>query len=140
MGISEPLCLGCLVSWKSSPYIICCIRDNYTVGISSPELKEKFCVDQEELEPIPITPDFLETHGFKKVEKKIGDYSWVGWSSKDNQVTLSDNSNTQGRDWSVHIDDNRFETIGGFDVQYIHQLQIGLWLCGRDDLINTIKD
>ena len=78
-----------------------------------------------------VTEEFLETHGFKKEKEPI--LKWDQWVSEDRQVIISKLSNTAGRDWSVHVDNEVFETIGAFDIQYAHQLQIALWICGRQD-------
>ena len=43
-------------------------------------------------------------------------------------------SNSNGREWYCHIDNNRRESIGGFDFQYLHELQNGIRLITKGDL------
>lgn len=133
ISLNEPLCQRCLLSWGSIPCTVSCIggcqSDNVEIYLS--KSKDKIWVDLEELNPILITEEFLETHGFKKEKEPI--LKWDQWVSEDRQVIISKLSNTVGRDWSVHVDNEVYETIGAFDVQYAHQLQIALWFCGRRD-------
>lgn len=133
ISLNEPLCQRCLVSWRSIPCVVNCIggcqSDNIEVYLS--ESKERIWVDREELNPVLITEEFLETHGFKKEKESV--LKWDQWVSEDRQVIISKLSNTTGRDWYVHVDNGVYETIGAFDVQYAHQLQIALWFCGRQD-------
>ena len=130
VNLNEPLCQRCLLSWGSTPCIISCMggnqSDNIEVCLSGS--REKILVSREDLSPIPVTEEFLETHGFKKEKEP-----WDQWVSEDRRVIISRLSNTPGRDWSVHADNEAYETIGAFDVQYAHQLQIALWFCGRLD-------
>lgn len=130
MNLNEPLCQRCLLSWESIPCVISCIG-GCQFEVCLPESKVKIWVSREELSPILITEEFLETHGFKKEKEPI--LKWDQWVSEDRQVIISKLSNTPGRDWSVHVDNEVYETIGAFDVQYAHQLQIALWFCGRRD-------
>lgn len=128
INLNEPLCQRCLLSWGSIPCVISCIG-GCQFEVCLPESKVKIWVSREELSPILITEEFLGTHGFKK-EPIL---KWDQWVSEDRQVIISKLSNTAGRDWSVHVDNEVYETIGAFDVQYAHQLQIALWFCGRQD-------
>lgn len=133
ISLNEPLCQRCLLSWGSLPCTVCCIggvqSDNIEIRLSGSQ--EKVWVDREDLSPVLITETFLETHGFRKEKEPI--LKWDQWVSSDHLVIISKLSNTPGRDWAVHVDNEVFETIGVFDVQYAHQLQIGLWICGRLD-------
>ena len=45
-----------------------------------------------------------------------------------------DVSNSIGRDWYCHIDNAAHSTIGGFDFQYLHELQNGIRLITKSDL------
>lgn len=130
ISLNELLCQRCLLSWGSIPCTVSCIggcqSDNVEVCLSGS--REKVWVSREDLSSLLVTEEFLETHGFKK-EKEF----WDQWVSEDRQVIISKLSNTPGRDWYVHVDNEVYETIGAFDVQYVHQLQIALWFCGRRD-------
>lgn len=133
ISLNEPLCQRCLLSWGSIPCTVRsiggCQSDNVEVFLS--ESGKSIWLDREGLNPILVTEEFLETHGFRKEKDKI--LGWDQWVSGDRLVIISKLSNTTGRDWSVHVDNEVCETIGAFDVQYVHQLQIALWFCGRQD-------
>lgn len=43
-------------------------------------------------------------------------------------------TNSIDRDWFCHIDNCNFETIGGFDFQYLHELQNGIRLITKGEL------
>lgn len=43
-------------------------------------------------------------------------------------------SNSIDRDWYCHIDNAAYSTIGGFDFQYLHELQNGIRLITKSDL------
>ena len=71
--------------------------------------------------PKPIDEEMLESLGFTKATPCPQIEYWKFYSDKFNLGMMRD-SNSIGRDWSCHIDNDRFETIGSGDVQYLHQL------------------
>ena len=79
------------------------------------------------IEPVPITNDFLKKNFKLHIEPH-----YIEWRSEDRRVTINDLSNMEDRDWYCHIDNESFETIGGADIQYVHELQHLLRLCGID--------
>ena len=91
------------------------------------------------LEPIPITDDLLLKLGFDK-----HDYSDLGLDIEYELATLkgfisvSNVSNSKGRDYSVQIDNIAHTSIGGMDIQYLHELQRIVWDCLHIEL-NTEK-
>lgn len=84
-----------------------------------------------DLEPIPLTEEFFEKNGIKKV-----DYDYlkpnVLFDSKDKRVQVTNLTNSGDGYWNVHIDNEDYETIGSCDVKYVHQFQQLLRLCGYD--------
>ena len=93
------------------------------------EYREWSC---EGLTPVTIDESILEWLEFSEnkrcwgsmFEKTVGTY----------YVTLANDSNKEGCDWSVHIDNSRFEYIGGANIQYVHELQNIIRLCTGCDL------
>lgn len=83
------------------------------------------------IEPIPLTEEFFEKNGFKKL-----DYDYlkpnVAFDSNDMLIRITDLTNSGDGYWNVHIDNEDFETIGSCDVKYVHQFQQLLRLCGYE--------
>lgn len=85
-----------------------------------------YWVDEENIEPIPITEEFLLKNGFVKesfVDSCI-------YASDDNRITFDAYSPNYPRKWYVHVDNEDFASIGGCDLDYVHQLQQFLNICG----------
>lgn len=81
-----------------------------------------------DLEPIPLTEEFFEKNGIKKL-----DYDYlkpnVMFESEDKRIIVTDITNSGDGYWDVHIDNEDYETIGGCDVKYVHQFQQLLRQC-----------
>lgn len=71
--------------------------------------------------PKPIGEEMLESLGFYFYNPYPQIEQWK-YDTDKLHITMSRCSNSIGRDWSCHIDNECFETIGGGDVQYMHQL------------------
>ena len=86
------------------------------------------------IEPIPITKDILEKNGFKKrkYESMFCNNEQTEYINKDKTIIINGFSNTTGKDWNCHIDNDDMETIGCADIQYVHELQHLLRLCNID--------
>lgn len=71
--------------------------------------------------PIPITEELLEKLGFKKYV----DVCWDFYRLKMGEyyATVDHISNTKGKNWSCHIDNEDFESVVNCDIEYLHQLQ-----------------
>ena len=79
--------------------------------------------------PIPLTAEILEKNGFEC--KEIIQPHWI---SEDGRILLKNdelfiNSNNE---WSVHVDNEDMQTIGYFELTYVHELQHALRLCRID--------
>lgn len=77
--------------------------------------------------PISLTSEILTSNGFN-CEEIIQSH----WISEDGRILLRNdesiiNSNNK---WSVHVDNEDMQTIGYFEITYVHQLQQALRLCG----------
>jgi hypothetical protein len=84
-----------------------------------------------DLEPIPLTEEFFEKNGFKKV-----DYDYLEpnllFESDDKRIQITDVNNSGDGYWYVHVDNEDYDTIGRCDVKYVHQFQQLLRLCGYE--------
>ena len=103
-------------------WIQCALKDGSGVAFSCSEA-----------EPVIITDkilDWLEFgenqhKGIRVFEKFVGEC----------YVTVDKYGiNKHGCNWRVHIDNERFETIGHADIQYVHELQNIIRLCTGCDL------
>ena len=81
-----------------------------------------------ELKPIHITKEILEKNGFEL----SNDFCYECWQNQDGRVTVSNFTNTNGRSWNVHIDNEDFDTMGEIEIEHVHELQHMLRLCGID--------
>lgn len=82
------------------------------------------------LQPIPITPIALELNDFSQTfSDKVNGEDFVIYMSKDKRVLINKLSNSIDDGWYCHIDNEDMETIGGADIQYIHELQHLYRLC-----------
>ena len=85
--------------------------------------------------PIHITDELLLILGFDK-----HDYSDLGLDIEYELATLkgfisvSNVSNSKDRDYSVQIDNIAHTSIGGMDIQYLHELQHIIWDCLKNEL------
>lgn len=80
------------------------------------------------IEPIPITREFLENNAWEREDMMWGaDEEIEIWLSPDHRVELRSNKNhdmcNSDAAWAVHFDNVDFETIGSGEVTYLHELQ-----------------
>ena len=94
------------------------------------------------LEPITITERLLLDNGFKKRLLIEGNERYDDWVSFEKEVNgyfleIRHCSNSIERDWSVHVDNDHHCSIGGIDIEYVHQLQNFCTICGFKIGINV---
>ena len=94
------------------------------------------------LEPITITERLLLDNGFEKRLLIEGNERYDDWVSYEKEVNgyfleIRHCSNSIERDWSVHVDNNYRCSVGGIDIEYVHQLQNFCTLCGFEIVINV---
>lgn len=84
-----------------------------------------FDVGLDEISPTPISEEFLVKNGFIMDDRfiKIAGDKYYQLKLDKFTITMRDSSNTLGRDWWVHIDNEDCCTIASADVQYVHQMQ-----------------
>ena len=133
----EELMIGDLVKYKSkSGKIINIDTDDIFDNTATIDTKNSidYDLDIKELKPIPITPQILEKNGFKKrkYESMFCNNEQTEYINKDKTIIINGLSNTTGKDWNCHIDNDDMETIGCADIQYVHELQHLLRLCNID--------
>ena len=84
-------------------------------------------ITEDNIRPIPLTEEFFEKNGFKKVN--YAPLNIVMFESKDKRIQIIDLTNSGKGYWNVHIDNEDYATIGSCDVKYVHQFQQLLQLC-----------
>ena len=74
-------------------------------------------------QPISLTHDLLLANGFIFEPK-------IGYISADGRINLDHRIPNYPRKWYVHIDNEDYQTIASCDLDYLHQLQHLLTICG----------
>ena len=87
------------------------------------------------LEPITITEELLLKNGFVKELLIKGNERYDDWISYKKEVNgyfleIRHCSNSIERDWSIQVDNDHHCSVGGVDIEYVHQLQNFLTLLG----------
>ncbi len=132
MKVNE-LCVGCYVMYNNNIFQVTDISRAW------PRLDKRYnnkpivtifnggilTVGLDEITPLEIIEEFLEWNGFELDEKMYEDFEEKYYELKLEKftITIHEGSNTIGRDWWVHIDNESCCTIASADVQYVHQLQ-----------------
>ena len=114
---ANELSVGNWVMWLGKP----CQVDT---GILVTEFP--FKVDSSKyVKPIIITEEFLKRNGFVLDDdiNEITEEKYYLLKLDKFTITIHEGSNTLGRDWWAHIDNEDCCTIASADVQYVHQLQ-----------------
>lgn len=75
-----------------------------------------------DIAPIPITEELLVKIGLKR-ENAICSDKYFFKNIPNHTIVVKNYSNTIGRDWSVHIDNDDADSVADVDIQYLHQLQ-----------------
>lgn len=89
--------------------------------------------------PIEVTEELLEKIGFEKNEIVVDGFRVLDRTYDlpfgDCFIEIREGvSNSVGRGLYCHIDNCAHSTIGGFDFQYLHELQNGIRLITKNDL------
>lgn len=84
-----------------------------------------FTVGLDEISPFPISEEFLEKNGFVLDDDIEGITEEKFYLLKLDKftITIHEGSNTMGRDWWIHIDNEDCCTIASADIQYVHHFQ-----------------
>ena len=81
-----------------------------------------------DFEPIPLTEEFFEKNGIKRVNDLLLKPN-IMFESEDKRIRIMDLTNSGDGYWNVHVDNEDFDSIGSCDVKYVHQFQQFLRLC-----------
>lgn len=93
-------------------------------------------VKDKDMMPIDVTEELLLKIGFIRPKNYMSDIflDWYNIEIGKYTINIDDSSNSEDRKWYCQIDNNRHESIGGFDFQYLHELQNGIRLITKSDL------
>ena len=111
---------------KSIPMYVTSIHRDGTVYLDFPGNNAlDWETDVKDLVPIEVTEEMLLEWGFKNSleEKGIFNVTLLQGRVANNHVEVRKMANKRGADWSVHIDNEDFCSIGCFDFQYVHEFQ-----------------
>ena len=75
------------------------------------------------VEPIPLSEDLLFKLGFKKEKDEVIHVYEYNLCVNNCFLRIGKYSNTLGRDYNTHIDNQNRDSISCTDIQYLHQLQ-----------------
>lgn len=85
--------------------------------------------------PIEVTEELLLKIGFEPIHPIFEGQEEYQMVVNDCFVEVRNGvSNSIDRNWYCHIDNAAHSTIGGFDFQYLHELQNGIRLITKSDL------
>lgn len=116
-----------MIIGKGTDWEQVCIIDEIMYNVVSLQGRE-FTTYVSSLDPIPITEDLLLKNGFTKkllIEGNEKYDDWVEFEKDFGKFFLSIRhcSNSIERDWHVQIDNDYRCSVGGMDIEYVHQLQ-----------------
>lgn len=96
------------------------IRSNGIIGCD----KLRGLIPFSEVEPIPITEEWLVNNGFEKFYDEICEFSYYTKEVDGNYIDIKlDCSNIDENHVVCHVDNSDRCSIGCVDIQYVHQLQ-----------------
>lgn len=112
------------------------IGDNYCYLNFKGNEADPFDGVDKDMMPINVDDELLKKVGFIREYKEpyipYDDYQMI---VNDCHVSIrQDGANSKGRIWSCQIDNDRYESLGGFDFQHLHELQNGIRLITKGDL------
>lgn len=121
----QHLQIGNLVSYHGHPVQVRTVTSKKVGVLTSNEHTQLSYARFHEIEPIPITKEFLYKNGFIRVVDKLDGYI----TSYDKEIDghfleiRFGISNTSKDHIVCHVDNSDRCSIGCVDIQYIHQLQ-----------------
>lgn len=122
---SSEMMVGNAVNYFSLERMVTAIKPPYFVDLGTDRKTTVTNASIEFVSPIPITEEFLGKNGFVLDDDIEGITEEKFYLLKLDKftITIHEGSNTIGRDWWIHIDNEDCCTIASADVQYVHQLQ-----------------
>lgn len=102
--------------------------DDFVIG------EETICISCEDLEPIPLTSEFLKKNGFEVRKSKVWYSNFIGNSNEYKLKYISiERDENNSTEWNVSIrydKDIRYAILR--KIHYVHELQHILWALGED--------
>lgn len=134
MKTSE-LQLGDRVSCLGDPVrvVSLSLKDDEPIGIMSP-LKKIFTFGEKDVYPVQLTTDILTNNGF--TQDTIGSGLILHIDNYENLYVLV-NYRHNGECRNVEISNNMYNL--SCPIQYVHELQHALRLCGLSELAENLK-
>ena len=121
----QHLQIGNLVSYHGQPVQVRTIT-RHKVGVLTSNKHTQLCYAHlREIEPIPITKEFLYKNGFIRIVNKLDGYI-TSYNKEIDGNFLEIRfgiSNTSNDHVVCHVDNSDRCSIGCADIQYVHQLQ-----------------
>ena len=131
----KDLQIGNKVLYQNKVVEIETIHIRGTVGILNGHKDFIVSVSCKDIVPIYVTKSSLISIGFKPIKPVFEGQEEYKIAVNDCFVEIINCvSNSINRDWFCHIDNISHSTIGGFDFQYLHELQNGIRLITKGDL------
>lgn len=134
MKVSE-LQIGDWVSCLGDPVRVVSLsfNDDEPIGIISP-LKKIFTFREKDVYPVQLTTDILLNNGF--TQDTIGSGLILHIDNSENLYVLV-NYRYNGECRNVEISNNMYNILR--PIQYVHELQHALRLCGLSELADNLK-
>ena len=116
------------------------IEGIYTYKIGADEVRVKdgsddYSCSVTDLKPIPISDALLLKLGFEKHDcSDLGLDIEYELATKKGFISVSNVSNSKGKDYSVQIDNLAHTSVGGMDIACLHELQHIVWDCLKVEL------
>ena len=131
----KDLQIGNKVLYKNKVVEVATIHLTGTMGILNGHKDFIFSVSCKDIVPIYVTKSSLISIGFKPIQPVFEGQEEYRIAVNDCFVEIRNGvSNSINRNWFCHIDNLFHSTIGGFDFQYLHELQNGIRLITKGDL------
>ena len=132
----KDLQIGNKVLYKDKIVEVATIHITGMVGILNGSKDFIVSVSCKDIEPIYVTESSLISIGLKPIQSVFEGQEECQIAVNDCFVEIRNGvSNSINRNWFCHIDNLAHSTIGGFDFQYLHELQNGIRLITKGDLI-----
>lgn len=121
----QHLQIGNLVSLNGQAVQVRTVTSKKVGVLTSNEHTQLCYVHLREIEPIPITEEWLIKNGFEKFFDDICEsYHYYSKEIDGNYIDIRMNSSNISNDHVVcHVDNSDRCSIGCADIQYVHQLQ-----------------
>ena len=86
------------------------------------------------VEPEPLSEKILFKLGFKKEEEEVTHVYEYNLCANNHFIRIGKYSNTLGRDYNIHIDNQNRDSVSCTDIQYLHQLQNAIFDATGEEL------